>query len=918
MMIMMRRFWVHIFSLAFLVCAMAMPCHIHAQTTPSPQEIQQARAMLKEKGISEEELKARMLEKGYDLDNLDSSQIEEVQPVLLQTISELEAEKEDAVQEEVQESLDEISSESAESIEKSVEEGASLKEAVSEELQEASKIEQLPAHVYGHHLFRGKDVKVFRQADEVKPPPTYVLGTGDELTIFINGTSLVEQNVSISDRGYISLPGKPSIALRGLTMERAEDILRRRLKQYYVYEDNQFELIVRTARTITVNLYGEVQTVGSITLSAVNTLFNALVAAGGPTNIGSVRKIRRIRGDDVKIFDTYQFMQDPQVAEEFYLQENDYIQVPVAKKVVAIRGAVKRPFRYELLEHENLKQLIDYAGGVEDEAYLRDIQITRFQDDEKVVVNINLREILDSEGDYLLRSGDEVLVQRIEDAIDNYVEVNGAVIKPGRYERRPGMRISNLVGQSVLDDDARLDFGYMLRYNTNGKYTYMRIDPQNALDNPGGSADLVLQDRDIVHIPSLATYSDEVFVEVRGAVRAPGTYNFDPAGVLSVRDALLISGGLIPSASEFGYIVRQDMRDPTRTEYLPFNAQRAAENSNSPDNLILMPYDSIFVFDKRDIEDQFYVRVSGAVRSPGQFSYDTDLTLLQALKLAGGLTFSAATNRIDIARVIIQENEPTQIASYTANVSRDLSFVTGDSTLQLLPFDHIIVRDVPEFELQRNVTISGEVRYPGIYPIISDNERLSSFIERAGGLTQEAFAGGARLERPQENIGVVVIDLKEALRRPNSTANLVLQNNDRISIPKVQELVTITGAVNLGDLYRDEFIQGGNKINVTYEEGKNARYYINNYAAGIADRGRWRLVTVEHANGRIEKTVNLGLFKIYPKVTEGSTVRVGVVPEKVEEPREAREEVDWGQIVRDSLAQATAILTLILLLERLN
>jgi protein involved in polysaccharide export with SLBB domain len=895
---------------------------VQAQVTnmPTPQEVTK---LLNDNNITEAEFQAAMLDRGYDPNNIDIKTVDlaELERVSLEVISELSAAKQELLEQEAKEIIEDVSAETAESIQESIDKGASPEEAVSEELQNLSNEELPKSRIYGQHLFRNKDMTVFRQADRIKPPASYVLGVGDVLSITINGLSQLSVSTTIDENGYISIDqgtsDKPSIPVRGLTLEQAEQFLSRRLKAFYSFSDNQFHLNVLTTRTVTVNFFGEVMTTGGITLSAVNTLFNALVAAGGPSDIGSVRNIKLISGSEEKTFDTYAYMQDPRVVGNFYLKDNDYIHIPVAQRVVSITGEVRRPFRYELLEGENLLKLIDFAGGLTDGAYLKDIQITRYSNDQRVVVNVNLREILNSGGDYLLEPGDEIVIQSVEGKIINVVELQGAVVKPGQYQHKPGMRISDLIDLGVLEPGARLDFGYLLRMKPDNTYNYMRINPQAALDGRGGVADLLLSDHDILRIPSLVLYSDAVEFTVRGAVRAPGPYDFDPAGVLTIQDAMLISGGLKPSASEFGYILRRSPDNPKRVDYLPFNPQNAAADASSLDNLTMMPFDSLVVFDDAQLRDEFFIQVRGSVRNPGKYRYDANMTLEQALRLAGGLTFSAASNRVDVARVIMAENQPTRTVSYSTTVGSDFISKGADSSMLLFPFDEIFVRDVPQFELQKIVQINGEVQYPGRYAIVEENEKLASVIARAGGLTPEAYSLGAGMVRIQNNTGVIVINLDDALANPNSSANLILQAGDIVTIPKQPDLVTITGAVNLRDLYTEEYLLAGNKVNVAFEKGKSAKYYVDNYAAGLAEDGRKRLITVVQANGRVEKTKSFLFFKFYPKVDKGAVVNVGRIESKPDEIPGQKEEIDWGIVVRDTLAQATAILTLILLVDRL-
>jgi hypothetical protein len=296
------------------------------------------------------------------------------------------------------------------------------------------------------------------------------------------------------------------------------------------------------------------------------------------------------------------------------------------------------------------------------------------------------------------------------------------------------------------------------------------------------------------------------------------------------------------------------------------------------------------------------------------------MTLVDVLSLAGGFTFSAASNRIDLFRVEMKDNQATKTIIATVEIDRDLNLINNDNSIELQPFDQIVVREVPEFEFQRNVMIEGEVRYPGPYALTTDNEKLRSVVERAGNLTLEAFPQGATLFRSLDSIGYVVIDLDEAMKNPKSKFNIILKDGDLIQVPKQQDLVRIIGYTNAAQLYPDRILNEQNGIAVPYHARKNARYYIDEFAAGVGPEGDACEITVEHANGQIERTRNYGLFKSYPRVKPGSVIRVGkeVEKKKSSSNNEEKEEVDWGKVFANSVAQATTILSLILLLQRID
>ncbi|MEM6966582.1 MAG: SLBB domain-containing protein, partial [Bacteroidota bacterium] len=371
--------------------------------------------------------------------------------------------------------------------------------------------------------------------------------------------------------------------------------------------------------------------------------------------------------------------------------------------------------------------------------------------------------------------------------------------------------------------------------------------------------------------------------------------------------------------ADFAYLFRSNPTNTKEREYIRINIKDAVENPTSPDNLTLEPNDQLQVFSILPFIDEFSVRVLGEVRSPGEYKYHPSLGLKDALTLSGGLKMSAATNRIDVFRMVIDQNQPTKTIVASVQVDKNMDMVSK-SDFQLEPFDQIVVRSIPDFELPKIVTIKGEVKYPGAYALLDDNEKISNVIQRAGGLTREAFAEGAELFRSEEGTGYVVLRLKDALRNKRNRHNFILKAGDVITIPKNKDLVSITGATKAIELYPDK-VARASKINVAFNRGKRAKWYVDEYAAGIGKYGKKKLITVEHANGEIKRTKNFLFFKVSPKVKRGSVVRVGVKPPESpdsEGKKGRKEKIDWGQVLADSVAQATAILSLILLIDRVN
>ncbi len=770
---------------------------------------------------------------------------------------------------------------------------------------------------WGQQLFRNKNLRLFNQAKDIKAPATYRLGAGDELTVAIWGYSQETFTFEIGKDGYIKPEGIPRIYVKGLPMQDVRELLQKRFSQYYRFRSNEFNVSLNEARSITVNIVGEVENMGSFTIPATNTAFNALVAAGGPTDIGSVRDIQLKRpGQETRHIDVYQYLSNPAAGQELYLEENDYIYVPVAQRLVGIAGAVNRPAQFELLQGEDLIELIDFAGRLKPNALKRNIQITRLINDEQVIEDINLMELLQKGQNYKLLHGDLVSVKVIARPYQEYVSVEGEVEVAGRFAFIPGMKVTDLVGKARLTWESRTDLAYLQRMNPDSTFFYERIHIESLLDDPSMNTNIQLNPRDHLIIFSEQNYVDSAYFNVEGAVRLPNSFPFDQSQRLKVEDAIQLAGGLRPDATDFAYILRRETTDSKSKEYIRVNLKEAIENPESNANYQLTPFDSLVVYSKFIYEDDFKVSVSGSVRNPGDFPFHPSLTLKDVITLAGGLTIDASPSRIDLFRLDIEQDDPTQTLISTLGIDADLNIISGDEQLGFLqPFDQLVVRSVPDFDLPSMIMLEGEVIYPGRYALLNDNERISNVIRRAGGVTPEAFPAGATLYRAQDTLGFVVVELDKVLENTSSKFNLILRDGDIINLPKQKNLVTIfTQGTRAEELYKDEVEETG-KVNVAYL-GRDANYYVQNYAGGYAKEGRRRWVTVKHANGEIQRTKNLLLFKIYPKIREGSMITVG---RKIKTERELeREKVDWGQTLSNVVAGTTSIMTLVLLMQQIN
>jgi protein involved in polysaccharide export with SLBB domain len=209
-----------------------------------------------------------------------------------------------------------------------------------------------------------------------------------------------------------------------------------------------------------------------------------LSAAGGPTDIGSVRNIQLIRGQSKKKLDLYAFMSDPVIQYQFDLQQNDIIYVPVVQNLVTLVGAVKRPMRYEMLPKETLTDLINYAGGLNVDAYPDFVQIQRYVNGEIKLQEYNLAEVLSGKINVQLQNGDIVRIKSIEKPIEQYVEITGGVHYPGRYDIDSNPTLDSLLSNAQFTTQARTDLLFVERIRPDETVEVLTI-PWTELQNSG-------------------------------------------------------------------------------------------------------------------------------------------------------------------------------------------------------------------------------------------------------------------------------------------------------------------------------------------------------------------------------------------------------------------------------------------------
>lgn len=721
---------------------------------------------------------------------------------------------------------------------------------------------ELPeAKIWGQQFFRDQSISLFTRSRDIKAIDSYLLGIGDELAITVWGATDYSASVAIEEDGFISLsnPSRglhiPRLYLRDMKFSDARKAIVERLKNHMDMDYSQISIELNYSRSLTVNITGEVFNPGAYTIPAVNTAFNALVASGGPSQIGSVRKIRVVsnRKED-RILDIYQFMNNPEVADEFFLTNNDYIHVPLAGRVVEIEGAIERPFFYELIEGENLMELIEHAGGLRPDAYRRNIQIIRYDNDEETLIDVNLAELKQREINFTLKDGDRISINPIKQAFANYITVKGAVKLPGTYQLTPETTVYDVLMKAGIIRSAVMKRIYLKRLEEDLSLNYIPINVHDILDNPSSPENLKLNPFDEIEVKSKSEFIDEYSVKVYGAVRQPGTFAY--SNKLKLTDVLYMANGITRAASNSRLEVSRLILDEDGNEtYIKFQTFEIGNEQDSfkvkgADMFQLQPADQIFVRKSKRFRSPGNIQLKGEILWPGYYTLASDEErVLDVLLRAGDCTNIAFLEGAKLMR------------KGEGLVLLDLEELKRDGAKSrynyvLMPDDVIIIPKLKDL-----VSIAGRVNHPAI----------------------------------KESSEIAAKELDLEIERADTDL-------------EKKEIIL--------EAYKKE-IADPKRVNVPFHTGKRAIFYIREYGAGIDRKqgGRQRLVYVRYANGMVRKTHNFLFFKVYPKVEKGAMVYVGMKEKKI---RKERKPVDWYKVITDTFALAVSGLSVYALINALR
>ena len=526
--------------------------------------------------------------------------------------------------------------------------------------------------------------------------------------------------------------------------------------------------------------------------------------------------------------------------------------------MVNVMGEVMAPGTYTLSAFASVFHALYMAGGTNDIGTMRNIKVYR---NNSLVTTVDIYDyILNGKlsGNIRLADNDVIVVG----TYDCMVNMTGKVKRPMFYEMKKEESLATAIKYAGgFAGDAYKKTVRVIR-KAGSKYSVFNISEFDM-------ASFHLDDEDSISVDSvIPRYSN--MAEIKGAVFRPGLYQVG-GEITSVRALLEHAEGCTEDAFT-DHAVMHRMKEDRTLEVISVDVAGIL-NGTVPD-IALRNEDVLFVPSKKDLQEEQTLTIHGEVMYPGIYRFADNETLEDFVLQAGGLTDAASVMKVDVARRITNTTATTAsdtIAHTFTFALKDGFVIDGTPGFVLKPYDEVYVRRSPGYSEQQNVKIEGEVLFAGTYTLNKKSQRLSEMIKQAGGLTNTAYAEGARLVRkytPEEkmrdeallkmakanangkdSIDIKKLDLGEtydvginlhkALASPNSDFDIVLREGDRIIVPEYSGTVRISGDV----MYPNT---------VAYKEGKGIGYYVDQ-AGGWGSTAKKSQTYIIYMNGTIAK-----------------------------------------------------------------
>ena len=619
----------------------------------------------------------------------------------------------------------------------------------------------------------------------------YRLGPGDQLVLILTGDVELAYTLSVTREGFVLIPQVGQLPVANLTLAELENLLYARLGRVYsgvkrVGATTHFSVSVSRLRSNQIFVNGDVQHPGSYQISSAGTALTALYAAGGPSDIGSMRAVSVHRGGKtVATLDVYDYLLRGDASADVRLENGDIVFVPVHGPQVRIAGEVTRPATYELKGGETLADLVAAAGGFSATAGRQRLQIERITPPsqrsgagrDRVLLQVTSDQLAGGNVPALhLEAGDVVHVEPIDLRVRSRIVVTGNVWLPGTQGFTSGMTLSQALRRAGgAKPDSYLAELLVTRLEADSSRTQLRAALRDTTGAIVGN-DLPLRDDDEIRVFSRTEFRPSRYVAITGAVRKPGQYPYREG--ITMRDLVLLAGGLeeradlreaeiarLPADRANGVTART-FRVPLDSTYIGDRSPDGkylgppglpARAGNTPD-VVLDVYDNVLILPQPEWRLLRTVAIAGEVRAPGRYAIESRSERLSDLvKRAGGLTTSANADgayftrrRAGVTYQSLQDSlrAPRETAT---RVGVDLVDVLRDARVA----DNLLLEDGDSLDVpptHATVEVKGAVNAPTVVAL-APGQKLEHYVRAAGGpIRRTADAGGAYVIQPTGKI----------------------------------------------------------------------------------------------------------------------------------------------------------------------
>ncbi len=727
---------------------------------------------------------------------------------------------------------------------------------------------------FGYSLFASR-VSTFAPPANAQVSDDYVIGPGDQLKMLMWGRINNTLNLTVGRDGAVSIPEIGPLQVAGLTFAQTKQLIEGHAGQI---TGVKVDVTMGKLKTIQVFVVGEVEQPGAYTVSALSHVSNALGAAGGITKIGSLRKVELRRGNQlIRVIDLYSLLLAGNEQGDEQLQPGDVIFVPVIGPVVGMIGDVKRPAIYELgRSGEPLSSVIKLGGGISAFGYSQRVQVERVADHEKrIALDVDLNDIRSQRFD--IRDGDLIKIYPVLPAQHEVVTIRGSVNRPGKFEWHQGMRVADLV-ELAEGVAPHTFFKYALIRRKEGRARTVRLVPVDlgeALSaNLSGPQNLALNQEDELTVFSESQMKYLPTVQVFGEVRNPGYYVMSQG--MHVSDLLYLAGGLKDDAyQKAAELARTQVVNGARTSHTFMDIDlRAAMSGSDEHNPVLEANDQLFVRRASDWHLPWVVMVRGMVARPGPYTIHDGERVASVLERSGGLLPDAYLPATVLIRQSIKELQQKRLDEARERLQQSIA------------------------RIQMNPGTMSQLSQVAGGPAAAQNPATSP-------TTLDALEHVLTNTEGQQAQGRLVIHMHPLNELANSPDNVVLVDQDQLTIPRRPAAVNV-----LGQVYSPNAI--------VFRPGLTTRDYLNQ-AGGPNEGADPEHIMVIRADGSvmtddgIKASKQSTLFPLLPVISGGlMSARLDpgdtvYVPEKLIYENKMAETATVTQIIANTVSSMAVI-----------